>query len=185
MNEVHDETRLANIRLEYSAMVERYSKTIERRDQIIGATLTLTSALLAAAIAYPTTPSIALIYPPIATFLAIEWVYSYILNILMATYIRDHLATQMPGISWEAFLKKWRDQHQGRFRIFAVHGGVFLFTQILAIFIGIAIRPKNQSLDFTSYGILALLLIDCFSIVVTIYYLHKALYDRNVIKMSK
>ena len=176
----YDDSRLANIRLEYSSLVARNSETITRRDEIIKTTLTLVSAMLVAAIAYPTTPSVALIYPPIAAFLAMEWTHSYIINILIACYIRDHIAPQMPGIGWENHLKNWRDQHQGSLRVFAIHSGIFFFTQLLAVFIGLTIKPVS----FASCSFIMLLFIDVLAILVTIFFFAQATYDKTIIAIK-
>ena len=176
---------IENIRLEYSALKESNSKTIGRRDQILGLALTLASGLFAAAIAHPTIPSIALIYPPIAMFLSIEWSYAYILNILMASYIREHIAIQLPEIGWEFHLKKWRDQHQGRFRIFALHSGVFISSQLIAMVIGLTITPAGQSFELYSYRVLPLLIIDCLCIIVTVVFFIKSSLDKDIIEVCE
>jgi len=173
-----------NVRAEYSSLEDRYARTIERRDKYIEITLTFTGVLLGGAIAHQTIPSIALIYPPIAVFLASAWVNSYIITILITKYIREFIRCEMPNIGWEIYLKCWRDQKQGSSRIFAIPGGLFVSSQILAILVGIIITPVPIESNIADTRVQFLLLLDILCVLVTAWYLNKAVYDKEFIKFD-
>ena len=184
-------------RAEYTSLREYNIRTIERRDSIIGTTLAFAGALFGGAIAYPTIPSLALIFPIIAVFLTIEWVNAYNINVLISQYIGYCLKPKMQGLGWEIYLKNWRDNNKiWQFRIFALPSGLFIISQLLAIFIGTTVHPIMRSQenilqnlaatlpisytihnehDIWSYLLVILLYIDIICVIFSAWYLTKAI----------
>jgi hypothetical protein len=132
-----DEPKRAGYELEYSALRAEILKRVELRQQIMSLALTIAGVFLGLGI---TTGSIALVYPPLAVFLAIAWVQNDSRIFDMALFIRDKLEPAIPGLGWESFIqgKRQSDARQGKWRTTILsHGGTFLFTQAIAIGIGL------------------------------------------------
>ena len=132
-----------NIRAEYNFLKEHSANTIVKRNNILSYNLTFLTALLAFAIT--TTPSIALIFPLVSFFLALEWVNAYETNILINRYINQCLAKKMPGIGWDEYFRIWRDNEDKesrfpRIRKFSRIGFVFPISQFFALLVGMLIQ---------------------------------------------
>lgn len=132
------EQTLEGIKLEYTALRSEIVQRIGLRQQLISITLTIAGVMLGFGI---NNGSIALVYPPLAAFLAIAWTQNDNRVRDAATYIRDHLEPKVPGLGWENHVqeerkrtlnKKWR-------RTILSHGGIFLSTQLIAILVGILV----------------------------------------------
>jgi len=120
--------------LEYAALRAEILKRMELRYQFIPVSLTMAGVFLGLGISNGT---IALVYPVLAVFLAIGWAQNDKRIGDTAAYIRTHLERSIPGLGWETHLHNERiqQQRQRRFAIFS-YGGIFLFTQLIAIGIG-------------------------------------------------
>jgi hypothetical protein len=121
--------------IEYGAMREEILARIRMRQQVIGATLVLAAALLGVGMA---SPVVALIYPPLAAFLAVAWAQNDYRIGDLGTYIRETIEPRAPALHWESWVaeRRW-GQGAGSWRavVFA-HGGLFLFTQAMATLVG-------------------------------------------------
>jgi hypothetical protein len=189
------------ILVEYKSIREDILKRVELRQQILSITLTLTAAFLSAgiiqrniagdtidAIAFT---SIALVYPPIATCLALGWAQhnwkireleenlDSIMNkkfALIKTIIEQSPSRGNLSNSWT---HRWLNS------IVFSHGGVFLCSQILTIFIGCsAFTWDNLSYflrgGFTCNGLQwTLLWIDIGFLALTIFILYTVKPIRN------
>lgn len=126
----------AGIEVEYRAMRDEILARINMRQQIIAVTLTLGGAFLAVGIKQP---AIALVYPPLAAFLALAWAQNDYRVRDLAKYIREEVEPKLPGVRWESKIHTRRsDKSLGAWRFVVLsHGGVFLFTQATALFVGI------------------------------------------------
>jgi hypothetical protein len=163
-------------------------KRIELRQQILSITLVLLAAILSAAFAqkgleeyFPTlnAPSVAFIYPPIATSLALGWVQQeYRIN-LLGKYIYDNIEKAIPALGWEKHVVadtsestklKWH-------YILLSHGSVFIWTEIIAIIVGISML-KNTVLES------GLIIIDVLSFVIIIIILYNIYVDTQIKKGS-
>lgn len=103
------------------------------RQQIVSITLTLAGIFLGIGLS---NESVALIYPPLAMFLAFGWAQNDYRIRDSARYIREKLEGTMPGLQYETYVQQQRQSSDGlgswRFVVLS-HGGVFLITQLLAI----------------------------------------------------
>jgi ABC-type polysaccharide/polyol phosphate export permease len=63
--------KIDDFKMEYETLRDEIIKRVELRQQLLSITLGFAGAFLGVAVSFPTTPSVALIYPPIALFLAI------------------------------------------------------------------------------------------------------------------
>ncbi len=119
--------------MEYVALRAEILQRINLRQQIISVTLTLAGIFLGLGL---TNEAVALIYPPLAAFLAFGWAQNDFRIRDAAQYIREHLETRMPGLRFETMVQLERAKSTGlgswRFVVLS-HGGIFLGTQLIAI----------------------------------------------------
>ena len=129
---------MRGIEMEYASLRSEILKRIEMRQQIVSVTLTLAGIFLGVGIG---TQSVALVYPPLATFLAFGWAQNDFRIRDLAKYIRERIETAMPGVAYESYVQEKRGRSAGlgswRFVVLS-HGGIFLSTQVMAIGIGLA-----------------------------------------------
>jgi len=160
-----------NMMLEYNALRDEILKRIDLRQEIISITLVLLTAILSATFAQKgleenfstlEIPSLAFIYPPIATSLALGWIqHEYRIN-LLGNYIHEHIEKSIPGLGWEKYvvIKTSEGSKLKWYYILLSHGGVFIWSEIIAIIVGIFMF-HNTSLEsgFIGLDILSLLII--------------------------
>lgn len=173
-----------NIRSEYNFLKEHSANTIERRNNILSLNLTFLAALLAFAIT--TTPSIALIFPLISFFLALEWVNAYETNILINRYINQCLTKKMPGIGWDEYFRIWRDNEDNesrfpRIRKFSRIGFVFPISQFFALLVGLIIQRISSNGVMIhkvelNYDLLIFGAFDFIFLILTIFEIKKAIW---------
>jgi hypothetical protein len=121
---------------EYNSLRDEILKRIELRQQAISITLTIAGIFLGIGV---TTDTIALVYPPLAALLAISWVQNETNIRRLSIYIREHLESVTPYLGWETYVQENRKETRmkgWRFMIFS-HGGIFIFTQLMAIGVGL------------------------------------------------
>jgi hypothetical protein len=135
-SEEHNLTIRDGVKIEYSSLRSEILKRIELRHQFMSITLTIAGVFLGIGV---TTAAIALVYPPLAAFLAIGWAQNDLRIRDLATYIRERLEASTPGLDWETYVQDLREETRMRSWRFLVlsHGGVFLFTQGMAIVLGL------------------------------------------------
>jgi hypothetical protein len=133
---------------EYRVIRDEILERIRQRQQLIAGTLTLGGVFLAAGI---TRPHIALVYPLLAAFLALAWAQNDFRVRELARYIRTHISPILTAARWESFLLENRGTTRlsGWRMVVLSHGGVFLFTQLTALFVGTvgsfgALRPSLE-----------------------------------------
>jgi hypothetical protein len=121
------------VALEYATLRNEILKRVEIRQQIVATTLALAGVFLGVGLS---SEAVALIYPPLAMFLALSWYQNDYRISALAYYIREHLERGTPGLVYETILQKERLASGGigswRFVVLS-HGGIFLLTQLLAI----------------------------------------------------
>ena len=124
--------------LEYNSLRAEILKRIELRQQIIAITLTLAGVFLGFGL---TTDTVALVYPPLAAFLAFGWAQNDFRIRDLATYIRTHLEGDANGLGYETYVQNARKAGKGlgtwRFVVLS-HAGIFIFTQLMAVIIELA-----------------------------------------------
>jgi hypothetical protein len=128
------------IQMEYKALRDESLKRIELRQQLATITLTLAGVFLGVGL---NTNQVALLYPPLATFLAFGWSQNDIRIRDIGVFIREHYESTIPGLQWETFLAKQRQTEKSPSttwlrKVVLSHGGIFLFSQIMAIGIGLS-----------------------------------------------
>jgi hypothetical protein len=167
-NSVTDSQR-AGILAEYNALRSEILKRIELRNSILFGTLTFAGVLLGFGIA---TPTLALMYVIISTFLAAAWVQNVIVVIELGRYIRDKLENAQTGLYWETHRQENRlaSARNKKFQPSVVFstGGVFLVTQTIAILIAFSNSAAFTTLEWT-LSIVALI-----GILSTIYFFQYA-----------
>lgn len=130
-------TNVHGVDLEYSFLRNEILKRIELRQQIISITLTLAGIFLSFGLA---TDAVALIYPPLATFLALGWAQNDFRIRDLAVYIRENLETKSSGLRYETYVQEKRTSNNnfGSWRFVVIsHSGIFIFTQLMAMGIGL------------------------------------------------
>lgn len=123
--------------LEYNSLRSEILKRVELRQQTIAITLTLAGAFLGVGLS---TDMVALIYPPLAAFLAIAWAQNDFRIRDLATYIRENLETSSLGLGYETHAQQARlaSKRLNSWRVVVLsHTGIFIFTQLMAIGIGL------------------------------------------------
>jgi len=161
---------LRGIELEYISLRGEILKRIELRQQIISVTLTLAGVFLGFGL---TTDTVALVYPPLAAFLAFGWAQNDFRIRDLATYIRTHLESPETGLVYETQVQKARENGQGlgtwRFVVLS-HSGIFIFTQLMAVIIELAkYGPLAQATQSFSPLTWFLLIIDAVAILIVLW----------------
>ena len=130
----HDNAKRRSMDVEYSALRNEITKRIEMRQQIVTLTLTLAGIFLGVGL---TRASVALIYPPLATFLALGWAQNDFRIRATAKYIREQIESSTPGLGYETFVQNERESKSGglgawRFLVLS-YSGILLITQLMAV----------------------------------------------------
>jgi hypothetical protein len=164
--------------MEFSCLRDEYLRRMEMKQKIVELTITIAAAIFGIALTKEASPSLSLIYPPIATFLALGWILQNDVLIMIAKYIREKLEPKDGSLGWEKQRLQERKEiiNSGRrWRYAAVsHIGVFIFSEIMAIFIGITKITNDHGWVFNStptWPILFVLLIDAVCIGITLFVL--------------
>jgi hypothetical protein len=147
----HTSTSREGFEIEYSTLRSEILKRIGLRQQFMSITLTIAGVFLGIGV---TTAAIALVYPPLAAFLAIGWAQNDLRIRDVAAYIRERLEVSTPGLGWETYIEEVRGKTRMRSWRFLVlsHGGVFLFTQGMAIAVGL-LRFSYTPVEWVFLGI--------------------------------
>lgn len=135
------------IKTEYLSLREEVIKRIDLRQLFLSITLGFAGAFLGAALAHPTSPSISLIYPPIALFLAVGWIQNDYQIRVLAAYIREQIEIKIPNMNFETYIQQKRLEYQTSMHndwwykrwwhsLRISHIGLILVTQLMAIIIG-------------------------------------------------
>lgn len=134
---VHGDSSLEpGIDLQFNALRQEIIKRIELRHQIAAITLTIAGVVMSFGV---TTGMIALVYPPLAAFLAAGWIHNNLRIRQLGVYVRDRIEPSVPGLNWEMH----RREMDSETRIGALPlnvlsaGGLFLFTQLMTVVLGI------------------------------------------------
>jgi len=152
---------VSKLAVEYAALRDEIVKRIGLRQQILSIALTIAGVFLGIGV---TTHAVALVYPALATFLALGWAQNDLRIRHAATYIRDHLEAKTPYLGWETHVHQRRADTRGRaFRLVILsHSGVFVLTQVVAIVIGL-LTFKHTPLEW------ALLVIDVLAVLAVVW----------------
>jgi hypothetical protein len=196
-----NDLRLVGLQMEYSTLRDEFLRRIEMRQKLMELTLTIAAAFLGISLTKEVPQSVALIYPPLATFLALGWVQQDNRIRELAKYIRKNLESCIPdlGLGWETHMeakrrKKKEELNAGTGDVWE-HGkwkswrfvslsniGVVLITQLMAVIIGM-VNPTTHQWSFVSYPpnpLLILFLLDLFFILITVRLLVRRLDDIRV-----
>jgi hypothetical protein len=145
----HQDT--AGIIIEYKALRDEVLKRIELRQQFVSMTLTIAGVFLGVG---ATTATVALVYPPLAAFLAIAWMQNDERVKSLAKYIRRHIESSVPGLGWETHVQAERKATRMRSWRFIItsHVGIFLLTQVMAIGVGL-LKFTSTSVEWVLLGV--------------------------------
>jgi len=160
--------KLTGLKMEYSFLCEQILKRFEMRQRIVQITLTLAAGFLGVALTRDIPSSVALVFPPIAALLEIEWYQLEKRQMQTLKYLRK-LEKRIPELelNWETA----RDLRiRSRLHLPAIIG-IFLFSQMMATFIGFFIYDTSinnwRFNNNLTYPFIILLFIDTISILVT------------------
>ena len=167
---------------EYNTLRQEVLERIKLRQQIIAATLILSAGLLSVGINLPT---VALIYPPLAAFLALAWAQNDYRVRDLSKYIQEFFECDSTRFGWEYYMEGQRNQSgPGAFRVVvAAHGGLFLVTQFIAVGLGVASLADEMQLPWGTISfpwitmsavLVGLLSVDIISILVVIWVIYHA-----------
>jgi len=83
---------------------------------------------------------VALVYPPLATLMAVAWAQNDHRVRDLAGYIRQGIEPHFAAEGWETHLEEQRKAEEDTTwqRTVLSHGGIFLWTQLVALGIGLA-----------------------------------------------
>lgn len=123
------------IEVEYRALRDETLKRIELRQQTVSIALTIAGVFLGVGIG---TRSVALVYPPLALFLAIGWLQNDLKIKQIADYIRTHLEIRTPNLYCETYMNEYRVARPYWRTIVMSHAGAILMAQVIAIGVGIS-----------------------------------------------
>jgi hypothetical protein len=134
--------------IEYATLREEMLKRMEARTQYISITLTIGGAFLG--VGWGQGAVALLLFPPLAALLASAWAQNETRLLQLSTYIRDHLETKIPGLGWERFSRDIDTKTQASswmLNLLSV-GGIFLLTQVLAIFLGAFRLTRGEPVQY-------------------------------------
>jgi len=166
------------VEAEFVALRGEILKRIEMRQQIVAVTLTLAGVFLGVGVAGLKAPGrglIVLIYPPLAAFLAFGWAQNDFRIRDLAKYLRTISEPALSGPRYEGYVEQARRDNRRakkpnlaswRFVVLS-HGGVFLFTQFMAVGIGVA----NFSSSVVGW---TLLVVDVLAAWIVVWLMHQA-----------
>lgn len=131
--------------VEYEKLKDEIIKRIQLRQQLLAITLTIMGVILTVAI-QNNKPEIALIYPPIAAIMALLWIQNDGGIRYAAGYICQKIEKKIPTIGYEKYKIEIRATGGWRsLTLFASHGGVFFFTQILTVVVALHINDSLKA----------------------------------------
>jgi hypothetical protein len=120
--------------MEYTTLRNEILKRVELRHQIVSVALTLAGIFLAVGL---TKDLVALIYPPLAACLALAWIQNDFRTRYAANYICENIESCVRGLNYETWVRKARETGGwglGSSRLVVLsHGGIFVFTQLMAL----------------------------------------------------
>jgi hypothetical protein len=159
--------------LEYVSLREEALRRTESRQNLLSVTLTLAAAFCG--IGWGTGGSVALmIFPPIATLLALAWVQNEIAINRINTYIRDELAPKIPGLSWERYAReRMMSSRIGAFPLdMLAIAGVFVMAQLLAVVLAFF---QFQIRSVVEWFLLALDIVSIAALIFMVEYLRRVI----------
>ena len=121
--------------LELKHLRDEIVTRLRMRQQLLGSALVVGGAFLGIGLEKG---QVALIYPPLAAFIALGWAQNDARIGQIGKYIRDKIEPVV-GKGWESYLREKRSQRGLRsWRLIVVSQcGLFLFTQLLATGVGV------------------------------------------------
>jgi hypothetical protein len=116
---------------------------------------------------------VALVYPPLAAFLAFGWAQNDFRIRDLAIYIRTRLEGDASGLGYETYVQEARSKGHGlgtwRFVVLS-HSGIFIFTQLMAVIIELAkAGPLEQAAQGFTPLTWFLLAVDAIAILAVIW----------------
>jgi hypothetical protein len=162
----------AGLLAEYAALRTEILKRIEVRHQLTAITLTATAAFLSTAIVWSDNSTVALVLPLLIPCLALMWVHNDTRVGDIAKYIRTHIETALPVMSWETEMERRRNAMSGKAR----WRWTVLFQAIMFIAICVADSMAAESIKSNF-----LFWVDLASIVLVVVIMNSALsrYSRG------
>ncbi len=133
---------------EYATLRAEILKRIEIRYQLISVAIVAPGTLLAFALQTHST-ALTLLYPVFAYFLSVAWSDNERSIRQMAEYIRNRIEARLEYIAWEQTVSASNklQPRLGRWLNYQSARGIFLGTQLLTLFIGLALAtPSRQEL---------------------------------------
>lgn len=155
--------------LEYNALRAEILKRIDLRHQMLSIALTVAGVFLGIGV---TNGTIALIYPPLAVFLMAAWAQNDRRIYILATDLR-HNAEPALGLAYEMRMNTSREgeRDRGWRQTILSHGGVFLFTQLIALGVGLLSVLPTRAFSLLTIGLLVL---DGIAVIVVFFVLRGA-----------
>jgi len=133
---------------EYSALRDEITKRIDMRNRLLTFTLVLAGVFLSAGVEIAQMdPTVLLVYPILATFLAAAWTHSDVRIGQLGEYIKEKHEKKLKGLKgWETHvfevysgLENWLVKNL----VVIYASGIFLSTQILVILVAV-FRPGDK-----------------------------------------
>lgn len=145
----------AGLNMEYTALRYEVVSRVQLRTQIALATLTLAGVTLTIGL---NTPVAALLFPVLSMFLAAAWIQNDARVKEITTYIRERIEGRLAGLGWETYrhTRVHKATRIGGARLSVLSaGGVFVVTQLMAIFIALSKASTFTALEWVATVIAA------------------------------
>lgn len=162
---------------QYSTARDELLKRLEIQQKVIEMTITAATALLGIALAKNELAAVALLYPPIAACLAINWYKVEVRILWLKDYINENIERnkeyELPIIGWVEYSRKRNLNSFDKwfYSNTVSHGFIFIFTQSMAVIIGLIgshwtlnQNPLSSEMDLITF----LLLIDTLSLLIVL-----------------
>jgi hypothetical protein len=150
--------------MEYKALRDEILVRIDLRQKLLATTLILAAAFLGFLANNPEYQSAALIYPPLASFIAVAWTQDDYGIRDASIYIREYIEKEIPTLRWEHYKRELRITNSWHSIILLSHLGVIIITQIMSLAIGLSV-PTAEWHDYAPI----LVFCDLISILIVIY----------------
>ncbi|OPY50977.1 MAG: hypothetical protein A4E49_02477 [Methanosaeta sp. PtaU1.Bin112] len=150
--------------MEYKALRDEILVRIDLRQKLLATTLILAGAFLGFLANNPEYQSAALIYPPLAAFIAVAWTQDDYGIRDASIYIREYIEKEIPALRWEHYKRELRRTNRWHSIILLSHLGVIIITQFMALAIGLSV-PTVEWYDYVPI----LVFCDLVSILLIIY----------------
>lgn len=164
---------------EYNALRDEIIKRMDVENQLTAFTIIVFGTIMGIGFQNKTT-SLILLFPALALFLSIGWSHSDARTMQIGAYISEHIesAVGTENIGWEHHMAANRHS-----MYYWANKGIFLITEVIAIFVAMLIGQSTKTIDLTVYALLVIAIVSFLLTLIVV--LHPTLVKSSPSNASK